>query len=42
MACVLRDGTFNIPSGRDAIVPGDSVVVVTKTKGVASMKDILA
>ena len=42
VACVLRDGTFNIPSGRDAIVPGDSVVVVTKTKGVASMKDILA
>jgi len=42
VACVLRDGEFNIPSGRDMILPGDSVVVVTKRKGVASMKDILA
>lgn len=42
VACVLHDGTFSIPSGNSVILPGDSVVIVTKLKGIASLKDILA
>ena len=42
VACVLHDGKFSIPSGNSTIQPGDSVVIVTKHKGIASLKDILA
>jgi len=42
VACILNAEGFNIPSGSSKIMPGDSVVVVTKHKGISSLKDILA
>lgn len=42
VACILRDGDFNIPSGISRIQAGDSVVIVTKHKGISGLKDILA
>lgn len=42
LACIIRDGSFTIPSGISEIHTGDSVVIVTKLKGIASLADILA
>lgn len=41
LACIIRDGKPIIPSGRDAVKEGDSVIVVTSHKGITSMGDIL-
>ena len=42
LACIIRDGTFIIPSGKDTIRSGDSVIVVTTHKGISSLHEILA
>ncbi|MBR2280582.1 MAG: Trk system potassium transporter TrkA [Ruminococcus sp.] len=41
VACINRNGSIIIPSGKDSIELGDSVVVVTKHKGLFDLKDIL-
>lgn len=41
IACIHRRGQVIIPGGRDVILPGDSVVVVTTNKGFADITDIL-
>lgn len=41
IACISRDGKTIIPSGKDMILPGDSVIVVTTRTGLRDMKDIL-
>ena len=42
LACIIRDGSFIIPSGKNTIRSGDSVVVVTTHKGISSLHEILA
>lgn len=42
LACIIRNDSFTIPSGLSEIHAGDSVVIVTKLKGIASISDILA
>lgn len=42
IACIIRDGSFTIPSGKNTIRSGDSVVVVTTHKGISSLHEILA
>ena len=41
VACIIRDDQPIIPSGRDMVKVGDSVIVVTSHKGITSMGDIL-
>lgn len=41
LACIIREGQFIIPSGKDVIRSGDSVVVVTTHKGISSLHEIL-
>ena len=41
LACIIREGQFIIPSGKDVIRIGDSVVVVTTHKGISSLHEIL-
>ncbi len=41
VACIHRHGQFIIPRGRDALMPGDYVVVVTTHKGFSDISDIL-
>ena len=42
IACIWRKRQVIIPSGNDSIQVGDSVVVITKSKKVQDIKDILA
>ncbi len=39
--CIARSGKVILPQGSDMIVPGDSVVVITKQKGLSDLDDIL-
>ena len=41
IACINRNGRIIIPSGKDTIELGDTVIVVTKHKGLFDLKDIL-
>ena len=42
IGCIGRGGQIIIPSGQDAIQPGDSVIVVTCSAGLGRLEDILA
>ena len=42
VACISRNGKVIIPGGRDKILPGDSVVVVTTCSGLTDVENILA
>ena len=39
--CISRKGRIILPSGSDTIEPGDSVVVITKHKGLKDLDDIV-
>lgn len=41
IVCINRGGEIIIPGGQDTIEPGDTVIVATKHKGLADLKDIL-
>lgn len=41
IACINRQGKMIIPKGTDAIEIGDTVIVVTKHKGLTGLEDIL-
>ena len=41
VVCINRDGRIIIPTGKDTIELGDTVVIVTKHKGLFDLKDIL-
>lgn len=41
IVCINRDGKIIIPSGKDSIELNDTVIVVTKHKGLFDLKDIL-
>ncbi|MCM1363772.1 MAG: Trk system potassium transporter TrkA [Faecalibacterium sp.] len=42
LCCISRGGKIIVPSGQDVIQIGDTVVVVTTSKGLNDLKDILA
>lgn len=42
VAAILRSGTLIIPRGSDVILPGDSVVIVTKILGLRDVSDVLS
>lgn len=42
LCCISRHGKIIIPSGRDCIEVGDTVIVVTTSRGLNDVKDILA
>ena len=41
IACITRGGKIIIPKGRDIILPGDTVIVVTTNTGYKDIRDIL-
>ncbi len=41
IGCITRNGIIHIPRGQDSIEVGDTVVVVTTTKGLNDLRDIL-
>ena len=41
VVCIMRNGRIIIPTGKDSIELGDSVVIVTKHTGLFDLKDIL-
>ena len=41
IVCINRGGEIIIPTGKDCIELNDSVVIVTKHKGLFDLKDIL-
>lgn len=41
VVCIMRNGRIIIPSGKDSIELGDSVIIVTKHTGLFDLKDIL-
>lgn len=41
IACITRNGKVMIPRGRDTILPGDAVIVVTLKSGFKDIEDIL-
>ena len=41
VASIFRDGEVIIPHGNDVILPGDAVIVVTKTVGLSDVADVL-
>jgi len=41
IACINRDGNIITPRGKDIILPGDRVIVVTANKGFKDISDIL-
>lgn len=41
IAAIIREGQVLIPRGSDVILPGDRVVVVSRTKAIDSLADIL-
>ena len=42
IACIIRGDSFIIPSGKNVIRKGDSVIVVTTHSGISSLHEILA
>jgi trk system potassium uptake protein TrkA len=42
VAAILRKGEMLIPRGSDVILPGDSVIIVTKILGLRDISDVLA
>lgn len=42
VCAIVRNGTLITPSGKDTILNGDTVIVVTTNKGLTDIKDILA
>ena len=41
IGAINRDGTILTPGGRDAIMPGDTVIVVTTESGLDDLDDII-
>lgn len=41
IACINRDGKIIFPRGKDTVMPGDNVIVVTTQHGVMDIKEIL-
>jgi trk system potassium uptake protein TrkA len=41
VAAILRDGEVIIPRGHDKITAGDTVIIVSKHKGLRDISDIL-
>lgn len=41
ISCIHRKGAVIIPKGKDCLLPGDSVVIVTTNKGLNDINDIL-
>ncbi len=41
IACINRGGKIILPGGHDLILPGDSVIIVTTTRGLNDIDDIL-
>lgn len=41
VACINRKGTIIIPRGRDVIMPGDTVIIITTRTGFKDVSDIL-
>lgn len=41
VVCIMRNGRIIIPTGKDSIELGDSVIIVTKHTGLFDLKDIL-
>ncbi|MBQ8539082.1 MAG: NAD-binding protein, partial [Ruminococcus sp.] len=41
IACITRQGKMIIPKGSDTIEVGDTVIVITKQKGLSDLEDIL-
>jgi trk system potassium uptake protein TrkA len=41
IACIINNGKIKIPRGRDAMYPGDNVIVVTTNTGFNDITDIL-
>ena len=41
VASIFRDGEVIIPRGNDVILPGDAVIVITKTVGLSDISDVL-
>ncbi|MBR1866201.1 MAG: Trk system potassium transporter TrkA [Lachnospiraceae bacterium] len=41
ICCIIRNNQIITPSGKDTILNGDTVIVVTTTKGLKDIKDIL-
>ena len=41
VACINRNGTIITPRGKDVILPGDTVIIVTTNKGFEDISDIL-
>lgn len=41
VACINRNGTIITPRGKDIILPGDTVIIVTTNKGFEDISDIL-
>jgi len=41
ISCIHRNGQVIIPRGKDCLLPGDSVVIVTTNKGLDNINDIL-
>lgn len=39
--CIIRKGKVLLPSGNDSIYAGDSVIVITKHKGLSNLDDIM-
>ena len=39
--CIARKGRIILPVGSDMILPDDSVVIITKHKGLSDLNDIL-
>ena len=42
VCCLTRKGTVRIPRGQDTLQIGDNVVIVTTSKGLRDIRDILA
>ena len=41
VACITRDGKTFTPTGKDSILMGDTVIVVTTHKGISRLEQIL-
>lgn len=41
ICCIFRKGSIVTPSGKDMIMPGDNVIVVTTHKGLKDLEDII-
>ncbi|MBQ1424012.1 MAG: Trk system potassium transporter TrkA [Lachnospiraceae bacterium] len=41
LAGIIHEGNFTVPTGKDMIREGDSVIVVTTHKGISSLHDLL-